>query len=46
MAILIIVKKNFRYETEELLIGKTIEFKYPEGLLKDDEINMKLIVIN
>ena len=33
-------------ETEELLIGKTIEFKYPEGLLKDEEINMKLIVIN
>ena len=33
-------------ETEELLIGKTIEFKYLEGLLKDEEINMKLIVIN
>ena len=30
-------------ETEELLIGKTIEFKYLEGLLKDEEIKWKYI---
>ena len=33
-------------ETEEVLMGETLQFKYPEGLLKDEEINIKLIIIN
>ena len=33
-------------EIEELLNGKTIQFKYPEGLFEDEALEIKLIVIN
>ena len=33
-------------ELEELLNGKTLEFNYPEGLLQDEELDIKLIVID
>ena len=33
-------------EIEELLNGKTLEFNYPAGLPKNEELEIKLIVIN
>ena len=33
-------------EIEELLNGTTLEFNYPEGLLEDEGLEIKLIVIN
>ena len=39
------IYSNDGSETEELLSGKTLRIKYPEGLL-DDNIDIKLVVIN
>ena len=33
-------------QSDELLSGKTLRIKYPEGLLDDDDIDIKLVVIN
>ena len=40
------IYSNDGSETEELLSGKTLRIKYPEGLLDDNDIDIKLVVIN
>ena len=40
------IYSNDGSETEELLSGKTLRINYPEGLLDDDDIDIKLVVIN
>tara|TARA_B100001971_G_scaffold200855_1_gene212879 strand:- start:407 stop:760 length:354 start_codon:yes stop_codon:yes gene_type:complete len=40
------IYSNDGSETEELLSGKTLRIKYPEGLLDGDDVDIKLVVIN
>ena len=40
------IYSNDGSETEELLTGKTLRIKYPEGLLDGDDVDIKLVVIN
>ena len=40
------IHSNDGSETEELLSGKTLRIKYPEGLLDGDDVDIKLVVIN
>ena len=40
------IYSNDGSETEELLSGKTLRIKYPEGLLDGEDVDIKLVVIN
>ena len=40
------ITSNDGSEIEELLRGKTLQFKYPPELIDEEEIELKLLVIN